>query len=165
MPASLPARGLRAADFALLQSWKRDENDGYVVASRSVLVDDLPPTRGHKRGDVLPSGFLLEAADADTSERVSLRHEGACTRLVYVAQMELTGLLTGALRSTIIDALCEVNVRRMVRLQCELAPPRTAGGSGGRSNGGGGGGGGGSPCAAEAQIVQQELTTVFSEKV
>ena len=115
------ARGMQSHDYALLQSWQKDDKDGYVVASRSVIHDDLPPVAGLSRGAVLPSGFLLDAIDAQTNQPVSPTRAGASTRLIYVAQMALAKGITGqTFGDRIIDAIAQKLVRRFVRLQCVL---------------------------------------------
>ena len=117
------ARGVHASDYALVQSWQKDDQDGYVIASRSVITNELPPVHGLKRGTLLPSGFLLEAIDTATSLPVSPTRDGdgASTRLTYVAQMPLTKGITGAtFVNRIIDHVAMLMVNRFVRLQCQI---------------------------------------------
>ena len=58
------ARGFGKSDYALMQSWQKDDDDGYVIASRSVVSDQVPSVPGVNRNSVLPSGFLLEPVNA-----------------------------------------------------------------------------------------------------
>ena len=113
-------RAMKASDFSLLQSWKKDEQDGYLVASRSVITDELPPTPGLRRGAVLPSGFLLEAVDAVTHLPVPPGSAGASTRLTYVVQMAPLKGVTGAFQETFLAVASKLMVRRFVRLQAML---------------------------------------------
>lgn len=185
------ARGMRPSDYVLLQSCQAGDaageggtgaadaagsqhTNGYIVASRSVVADDLPPTAGLHRGAVLPSGFLIEPADPQTlaplSERRGAAQESAggtnaggggapVTRLTYVAQMApLRGITGMAFRGRVINAIMELMVRRFVRLQQHL--------------GGGAGGGAAAagdaaqqPAPAAAGQEQVELTTAMHASV
>ena len=118
------ARGFGKSDYALMQSWQKDEEDGYVIASRSVVSDQVPSVPGVNRNSVLPSGFLLEPVNAHANATVPVTpgRQGASTRLIYVVQITpkkgLTGLLPG---SRIRAAASQLMVRRMVALQVRLA--------------------------------------------
>ena len=61
----------------LLQSWRREADGSYVLASRSVELDDVPEQQEYHRGMVLPSGWFLHAAEG--------KGEGS-TRLHYLLQ-------------------------------------------------------------------------------
>ena len=61
----------------LLQSWRREADGSYVLASRSVELDDVPEQQEYHRGTVLPSGWFLHAAEG--------KGEGS-TRLHYLLQ-------------------------------------------------------------------------------
>ncbi len=58
-PLSEEAGGTRH-DYALLTSWRSSGDGSYVLANRSVVDDRVPPVPGFQRGEVLPSGFILE---------------------------------------------------------------------------------------------------------
>ena len=91
-----------------------------LVASRSVLTDELPTVAGLTRGAVLPSGFLLEPVNAHANATVPVTpgRQGASTRLIYVAQITPKKYLPV---SRIRAAASQLMVRRMVALQVRLA--------------------------------------------
>ena len=69
-------------DFALLQSWRIDEEAGqYIVASHSISTDLVPIREGFARGEVLSSGFIVEE-DEETSGCV----------LTYVGQLGISSM-------------------------------------------------------------------------
>ena len=45
-------------DFCLLRTWSSDDHR-YIIASRSVVHQKVPPRDTHTRGEVFPSGFIL----------------------------------------------------------------------------------------------------------
>ena len=104
-----------------MQSWQKDEEDGYVIASRSVVSDQVPSVPGVNRTSVLPSGFLLEPVNAHANATVPVTpgRQGASTRLIYVAQITPKKYLPPV--SRIRAAASQLMVRRMVALQVRLA--------------------------------------------
>lgn len=109
--------GGRPHDYSLLQSWRREADGSYVIASRSVVTPELPPVRGCTRGAVLPSGFQLEPLD-----------DGR-TRVTYIVQMQQQRGITGAFGSAILRRGAELMRRRFVLLEELLrteAAPKTA---------------------------------------
>lgn len=89
------AFGQRAHDYALLQSTRKDSEDGYIVASRSVRTTEIPPAPGLNRGAVLPSGFLLEAVESIASLNAPSKKNGMATKLTYALQMPPLKGITG----------------------------------------------------------------------
>lgn len=55
-------------DYALLQSWRQNDDGSYIVASRSIVTDEMPKVKGVARGAVLPSGFLIEPAPPEDGD-------------------------------------------------------------------------------------------------
>ena len=106
--------GQRSHDYVLLQSTRKDEKEGYIVASRSVIAGELPPVSGLNRGAVLPSGFV-----------VCPESNGRCL-LTYVIQMPPLKGISGSFQSSVLAKASRMMVRRFVRLQSlleELATP------------------------------------------
>lgn len=59
-----------------------EEGCSFVVASRSVICDELvPPVAGVRRGEVLPSGFIVESVHTPSSQ------SDLTTRCTYVASL------------------------------------------------------------------------------
>ena len=104
--------GQRAHDYVLLQSTRKDEKDGYIVASRSVITGELPPVAGLNRGAVLPSGFVVSPA-GDRSSCV----------LTYVVQMPPLKGISGSFQKSVLAKVSSAMVQRFVRLQCLLEKP------------------------------------------
>ena len=47
-------------DYSLLQSWRREGEACYIIASRSVQLDEVPERAEYERGAVLPSGWMVQ---------------------------------------------------------------------------------------------------------
>jgi len=107
-------------DYSLLQSWRTHEDGSYVVASRSVTTDALPPVRGCKRGAVLPSGFQLapvgEGCEASEGEAGAEAAGLKKTRVTYILQMEPQRGITGHFQGALLSRAAEVMSQRMVSL-------------------------------------------------
>jgi len=58
-------------DYTMLQSWRRNDDGSYIIASRSIVTEEMPPVRGVRRGAVLPSGFLIEPVDPGAEAEAS----------------------------------------------------------------------------------------------
>ena len=121
------AKGLARSDYALLQSWQKDDENGYVIASRSVVSEAIPAVPNVRRGAALPSGFLLEPvhAHADASVPATPGRHGASTRLIYLAQITPSKRVTGIgmLHSRMRREAAALMVRRFVALQVRLHAP------------------------------------------
>lgn len=78
----------RAHDYCLLTSWRRTEEDSYEIASRSIVIDEVPELERFQRGEVLPSGWLIE--------QNATAEDGDCDRtfLTFIIQLkaELLGV-------------------------------------------------------------------------
>ena len=47
-------------DYSLLQSWRREGEGCYIIASRSVQLDEVPEREEYERGAILPSGWMVQ---------------------------------------------------------------------------------------------------------
>ena len=47
-------------DYSLLQSWRREGEGCYIIASRSVQLDEVPERVDYERGAILPSGWMVQ---------------------------------------------------------------------------------------------------------
>ena len=72
-----------AHDYVLLNSWRQEADGSYVLASRSVKLDEVPEKPEFHRGTVLPSGWFLQAAEGS---------DNGSTRVHYLLQIN-PGLL------------------------------------------------------------------------
>eukprot|EP00965_Chrysotila_dentata_P212493 6187078-Pleurochrysis_carterae.AAC.1 len=79
---ALPGHGMM--DYVLLQSLRHEPSHGvYVLALRSVASPSFPTEPAASRGEILPSGYVLQASA-----------DGTRTRLTYVVQMRPQRLIT-----------------------------------------------------------------------
>ncbi len=78
-------------DYSLLRTWKEDE-DRYIIASRSIVHPDLVEKDGFVRAQVFPSGFILtpwimDDGMGDLRDVEFAKH----TSFEYVVQLDETG--------------------------------------------------------------------------
>ncbi|KAK3266161.1 hypothetical protein CYMTET_25195 [Cymbomonas tetramitiformis] len=69
-------------DYALLRSWRKVD-ESIVIATRSIVHEDVPVYSGYERGTVLPSGFILcpqaDGSGTDAFKRFSTNFAiGSC---------------------------------------------------------------------------------------
>ena len=84
--ASEPGSPRAKKDFALLRTWKYDE-DRYIISSRSIRHPSCPEKEGYDRGEVFPSGFLLTPWSLDDGMGRD-EDEVAQTSFDYVIQLD-----------------------------------------------------------------------------
>jgi len=65
----------RPADYALMRSHTVLSDGRIIIVSRSITCPYLPPRETHKRGEVLPSGFLLKPIERMPPPPPSHRNE------------------------------------------------------------------------------------------
>jgi len=64
-------------EILLLRAWREDTSTGsYVVASRSVLDDSREPLTDNKRGELLPSGYIIVKTPGSGGESTDITFVG-----------------------------------------------------------------------------------------
>ena len=109
-------------DFSLLRSWRRHPTR-CVVASRSVVHASVPATEKYERGEVLSSGFIVEAAGGKASrilggigggkKKNNKKKAEAKCRVTYIVQLGPSALRLGIGAITGRSKLVLENLQRL----------------------------------------------------
>ena len=58
-------------------SWRfMADNNSYVLASRSVIHETVQPRAEYERGEVLPTGFILQKLDDENPDKTLVVSQG-----------------------------------------------------------------------------------------
>eukprot|EP00929_Paragymnodinium_shiwhaense_P097347 TRINITY_DN5905_c0_g4_i1.p1 TRINITY_DN5905_c0_g4~~TRINITY_DN5905_c0_g4_i1.p1 ORF type:complete len:795 (-),score=135.82 TRINITY_DN5905_c0_g4_i1:148-2532(-) len=82
------------AEVFVLRTWREHaETNSFVIASRSVWVQDAPPPENRLRGEVLPTGYILTETPGSAGES---------TDVIFIAQFDRTVFQT--IRPMLLDS-------------------------------------------------------------
>ncbi|KAL1496174.1 hypothetical protein AB1Y20_014791 [Prymnesium parvum] len=112
----------RPHDYALLTSWRRESEGSYAIASRSIVIDEVPVQPQYQRGEVLPSGWLIEPHDGSSDEADEK------TVITYVIQMK-ADLLGVEVNLESARRVAHILLPSILSLHAALDGPAAAGGS------------------------------------
>jgi hypothetical protein len=117
----------RPHDYSLLTSWRKMDDGSFVVANRSVVDSRVPPNLElYDRGEILPSGFIIEpcANDDDDDDVDQSGPPGVACTATYVCQLNPSKLKASAEQTA--AAACMLLLANMPRLAANALAAKAA---------------------------------------
>lgn len=71
-------------EILLLRAWRADEhNKSFVIGSRSVRCDSTPPGPNRRRGEVMPSGYIIQESPQSAGASTDITFVGQCDQMFF----------------------------------------------------------------------------------